>query len=452
MDLIDLLKSPEGKTLEFKRDLSSHMGIIRTMVAFANTAGGTIILGVEDKTKHICGVKDPLFLEEKLANLVNDLITPQLLPEIEVVPWRNVYLLVIQIFPSSIRPHFLKQSGAEKGTYIRVGSTNRLADKIMLTELQRLKIADSFDRQSIPELSSEAIDFRVASELFAPIRTLTKADLESMDFVTVYQQKTVPTVGGMILFGKDRLKYFPDAWIQVGRFAGTSKNTISDTREITSYPILAIDEVMEFVKKHAMHGIEIKGTRNTETWNLPLTAIREAIINAVVHADYAQQGAPIRLAIFDDRIEIENPGLLLFGLTIDEIKRGVSKLRNRSIGQIFYRLGLIERWGSGIKRIIDSCKDSGFAEPFFEEIGIHFRVTIFTQKITTPLLSSTEQSIIDVLKNADGLSTKEIADAIKKSQRTTRTRLIHLIEEGWVVEISKGMHDPGRKYFYKAGR
>src|SRR3989338_11637348 len=122
-------------------------------------------------------------------------------------------------------------------------------------------------------------------------------------------------------------------------------------------------------------------SKHKKTWNLPLTAIREAVINAIVHADYAQLGSPIRLAIFDDRIEVENPGLLLFGLTIEEIKRGVSKLRNRVIGQVFYRLGLIERWGSGIRRIIDSCLEAGFAEPLFEEIGTHFRVTIFTEVI-----------------------------------------------------------------------
>ncbi len=248
----------------------------------------------------------------------------------------------------SFRPHYLKQQGIEKGTYIRVGSTNRLVDKTMLSELQRIKIEDSFDRQPLAELNSEAIDFRAASELFAQVKTLNKVDLESLELITTCQQKKVPTIGGLILFGKDRFKYFPDAWIQVGRFAGTTKSKIIDTQEITSYPILAIDEVMSFVKKHAMHGLEIKGMRHTDVWNVPLTAVRETIINAVVHADYSQHGSPIRLAIFDDRIEIINPGLLLFGLTVDEIKQGISKLRNRVIGQVFYRLGLIEQWGSGI--------------------------------------------------------------------------------------------------------
>jgi ATP-dependent DNA helicase RecG len=449
MNIIDLLKKPEGKTLEFKRDLSSPSGVIRTMVAFANTAGGTIIIGVEDKKRYVCGVQDPLALEEKLANLTNDHIVPQLLPEIEVVPWRNTYLLVIQVFPSSVKPHYLKKKGLEKGTYIRVGSSNRLVDKTILTELKRVKLEDSFDKQAMVDLHSEAIDFRAASELFSPPRKLSESDLVSLDLVTTYQRKKVPTAGCILLFGKERLKIFPDAWIQVGRFAGITKTHIIDTQEITVYPILAIDEVIAFVKKHAMRGIEIKGTRHTETWSLPLTAIREAVINAIVHADYAQLGSPIRLAIFDDRIEIENPGLLLFGLTIDEIKRGVSKLRNRVIGQVFYRLGLIERWGSGIRRIIESCLEAGFPEPIFEEIGTHFRVTLLTQAIKEPSIDAVDQTILEALKNSDGLSTKEVAEAIKKSQRATRTRLVKLIEKGLVIEIGVGMNDPGRKYFLK---
>jgi ATP-dependent DNA helicase RecG len=471
MDIAHLLKQPEGKTLEFKENLSSPRGVLRAIVAFANTAGGTVIIGVEDKSKHVCGVEGPHALEEKLANLIDDNIAPQILPEIEVVPWRNLYLLVVQVFPSSVRPHYVKQDGPEKGVYIRVGSTNRLADSIMQTELRRVKIEDSFDKQPISTLSLEAIDFRVASELFTPVRKLAQVDLESLDLVTTYQEKKVPTVGGLILFGTDRLKYFPDAWIQVGRFSGVTKTKIFDTQEITSYPILAIDEVMNFIKKHAMHGIAIPGagygggsgsgagfgdgagyggrslSRHAETWSLPLTAVREAIINAVVHADYAQQGAPIRLSIFDDRIEIENPGLLLFGLTVDEIKRGVSKLRNRVIGQVFYRLGLIERWGSGIRRIIDSCREAGFAEPLFEEIGTHFRVTLFTQSISDPFLDEIEYAIIRVLTDKNGASTKEISEKIGRSVRATRTRLNVLIEKGLVIAVGSGVNDPQRKYF-----
>jgi ATP-dependent DNA helicase RecG len=86
-------------------------------------------------------------------------------------------------------------------------------------------------------------------------------------------------------------------------------------------------------------------------------------MNAIVHADYAQQGAPIRIALFDDRIEIENPGLLPFGLTIEDIMQGVSKLRNRVIGRVFHELHLIERWGSGIQRMTSACQEAGLRAP-----------------------------------------------------------------------------------------
>lgn len=447
MDIITLLKSPESKTLEFKQDLSSPNGVMRTLVAFANTAGGTIVIGVKDKEKHVCGVVDPFLLEEKLANLINDHITPQILPEIEVIPWRETYLLVAQVFPSSTKPHFLKQAGLEKGTYIRVGSTNRLADEIMIAELQRVKFDDSFDKRLMPELTVEDIDFEAMSEQFSSIKKLNQSDLHSMDLVATHQGKTVPTAGGIILFGKNRLKYFSDAWIQLGRFSGTKKTHIIDTQELKIYPIDAIEDVIAFTKKHAMHTVKIMGVKNTEKWSLPLIAIREAIINAVVHADYSQRGSPIRVAIFDDRIEIENPGLLLFGLTIEEIKRGVSKLRNRVIGQVFYRLSLIERWGSGVGRIVDSCLEFGFPEPLFEEIGTHFRVTLFTQAINKVELNEVDKEIIYWLKQATSLSTKEISLHIKKSQRATRARLVNLIEKGIVAEIGKSSTDPRKKYY-----
>ena len=89
MDLVALLTRPEGKTLEFKRDLSSPDGVLKTLIAFANTAGGTLLLGVEDRTRNVRGVADALDVEERLANLVSDSITPRLLPEIEILPWRR---------------------------------------------------------------------------------------------------------------------------------------------------------------------------------------------------------------------------------------------------------------------------------------------------------------------------------------------------------------------------
>lgn len=447
MDITILLKQPEGKTLEFKRDLSSHEGILRTVVAFANTAGGILVVGVEDKTKNIIGVQEPLGIEEKLTNLISDLIEPRLLANIEIKPWRKTYLITVQVYPGSNKPYYFKRHNAQKEAYVRVSSSNRVADKLLIEELKRFSHQESFDEQAYPELNSEAIDFRVASELFAPIKKLKRSDLETLHLITKYQGHKVPTIGGIILFGKERGHYFPDAWIQVGRFDGTNKQHIADTREIKTYPPLAITETMEFVKKHIQISLKINQLQHAEQWSIPQVAIREALINAVVHADYSQRGAPIRLSIFDDRIEIENPGLLPFTLTVDDISQGVSKLRNRVIGRIFHELKYIERWGSGIQRMFASCQESGLQEPKLEEIGTHFRVTIFNTRTYAPQINTLDKSILDLLANGKGYSTQQLAKHIDISARSTRIHLLKLIERGLIVEIGANPTDPKRRYF-----
>ncbi|HSW69772.1 MAG TPA: helix-turn-helix domain-containing protein [Gammaproteobacteria bacterium] len=450
MDITQILKLSESKTLEFKQDLSSPEGVLRTLVAFANTSGGTLVIGVEDKTRHVRGISDPLLLEERLANIISDSISPRLVPNIELSPWRDTYIILVQIYPSNNRPHYLKNKGVEKGTYVRIGSTNRVADSILIKELSRYTLSESYDEEPMPALSSEAIDFRVASELFSEYRKLKVSDLETLKVMTKYQGRMVPTVGGMILFGENRERYFPDAWIQAGRFKGTHKKDILDSQEIRAYPVIAVDEAASFIKKHLMHSVEISGLRRKEQWTIPLIAIREAIINAIVHADYSQRGAPIRIAIFDDRIEIENPGLIPFNLTLDDLYHGISKLRNPVIGRIFHELKLIERWGSGIKRMIEACLDAGLEKPFLEEIGTHFRVTFFTEKKHAKRdfqLDKIDEAILRSLKNGKGLSTQQIADEIDRSSRSTRSRLIILVARGLVVEIGSSPKDPKRKYY-----
>lgn len=447
MNLLEILKRPEGKTLEFKRDLSSPEGALRTIVAFANTAGGTLLIGVDDATRAVRGVKDPLDLEERLANIISDSIMPRLAPDIEILPWRDTHLLMVQVYPSPTRPHFLKREGAEVGVYVRVGSTNRHADTEMIAELRRFSRGEAYDEQALPDLDSEAIDFRAASESFASVRKLKRADLDLLRLVTTHQGKKVPTVGGVLLFGRDRLLHFPDAWIQAGRFDGVDKSRIADHVEIRSHPVAAIETAIEFIQKHGRHGAEIGAVRRKELWSLPPVAVRETVINAVAHADYAQRGAPIRIAIFDDRLEVENPGLLPFGLTVDDLRQGVSKLRNRVVGRIFHELGLIEQWGSGVQRMLKACREAGMAAPALEEIGNRFRVTLFTTRHDKPTLDPTDQGILDALADGNGKSTQEVAAAIARTPRATRTRLVKLIGHGLVREVGSSPQDPQRRYF-----
>ena len=447
MDLVDALKRHEGKTLEFKRDLSSPEGVLRAVVAFANTAGGTLLVGVEDSTRHVRGVRDPLNMEERLASLISDRILPRLVPEMEILPWRKTCVLALRIYPSSSRPHYLKPEGPEGGVYVRVGSTNRKADSELVEEMRRFSRGEPHDEQAMPELDSEALDFRVASQLFASVRKLKRSDLETLRLVTRHQGRKVPTVGGMLLFGMERERYFPDAWIQAGRFRGTDKSQIIDRAEIRTYPTESVEGAIAFVEKHAMRSAEIGPVRRRDRWDLPPVAVREAVVNAVVHADYAQRGGAIRVSIFDDRLEVENPGLLPLGLTVDDLLRGISKLRNRVLGRVFHELGLIEQWGSGIQRMSRSCREAGLQPPVFEEIGLRFRVTIRTERKGPPSLDATDQAILAALSAAEGLSTRDIAGTIGRTPRTARTRLAKLVGRGLVRVIGTSPQDPSRRYF-----
>ncbi|WP_322762015.1 helix-turn-helix domain-containing protein [Frankia sp. Cr2] len=446
VDLLELLRRPEGKTLEFKRDLSSPAGVVKSVVAFANTSGGVLVIGVDDGSRHVRGVAEPLDLEERLANVISDQIAPRLVPEIEIIPWRGTHVVAVEVFPSPIRPHYLASTGLDAGVYVRVGSTNRRADPDLVEELRRYARGEAYDEQPLPELDSEAVDFRAASELFAPVRKLRRADLETLRLLTVHQGRTVPTVGGVLLFGHDRARLFPDAWIQAGRFAGTDKSRLLDQAEIRSHLPQATEDAIGFIQKHSLHGVEIGPVRHTDRWSIPPVAVREAVINAVAHADYRQHGAPIRVAIFDDRLEVESPGLLPFGLTVDDLHRGVSKLRNRVIGRVFHTLGLIEQWGSGIQRMTAACLDAGFPPPLLEEIGIRFRVTLFTTRVTAPTMDETDRAILNALTENGGL-TSEVAAAIGLSTRATRTRLARLVERGLVREIGTSPSDPRRRYY-----
>ena len=446
MRLEDLLRQNEGKTLEFKRDLSSPAPALRTLVAFANSAGGRLVIGVEDRTRAVVGIQAPLDLEERLANLIADSIEPRLVPEIEIVPWRKTQVVVATVHPSGSRPHHIKAVGAARGTYVRLGSTNREADAALIAELGRRTSTETFDEQPILDLDSEAIDFAVASQSFVERRSLRRQDLEALGLVSRRQGKTVPTVGGLLLFGRDRLSRYPDAWIQAGRFAGTDRTELIDRANLTDYPVTALEQAVSFVERNTRLGMSIGRLQRHEVPAVPPAALREALVNAVVHADYAQRGAPIRVAIFDDRVEIENPGILLPGLTIEELHEGLSRVRNRVLARVFNELGLIEQWGTGVRRMVDACTRAGLPEPEFAEVALRFRVILRTEPIGPATFDATEKRILDYIAEGEGRSTAAIARHVGLSTRATQHRLAELEQRGLIAVVGSGPSDPRRRW------
>ena len=396
--------------------------LLKTLVAFANTAGGRLIVGVADD-QQVLGVSHPLDEEERLCSLIADGIAPRLVPNVEMITVDGKTLLMVDVFVSGSRPHWLKAEGPEHGVYVRLGSSSRQADQALIDELRRTAEGVVFDELPMPELDLEDLDLVSAKGLFGGISALDDQALRTLKLVTKYQGRLVPTKGAVLLFGKERTQHFSDAWVQCGRFVGTDKAAIFDHIDIHEPLPQAVESIMLFLKKHAMRGADFTEARRKDVWSIPLTLLREAVINALVHSDYSQRGAPIRIAFFDDRIEIENPGILLPGMTMEEMRLGVSKIRNHVIARVFRKLNLIEQWGSGVRRIYSEALALGLPEPQFLEVGMRLRVVVrFVELVATTQVTEqvTEQVERFLACLRDGpLSVREALQQLQLKHRPT---------------------------------
>lgn len=444
MRLEEILRQPEGKRIEYKVDLSSPQPLLRSLVAFANSAGGTLVIGVSDD-RSVRGLADPLAVEARLANLIADSIAPRLVPDIDIVRWRTTNVIIVSVHLSPSRPHRMISDGS---VYVRIGASNRRADPELIEEMRRSARFESFDESPYPSEPIGAIDLEAVKTEFAPRRRIKRSDLSVLGLSTDYQNVEVPTIGGLVLFERHRTA-FPDATIRCARFDGLNRSNRLDSRDLTSSSLPAmVRDTMTFIDDHFSRRVVVTGLSNEVRRPIPLVAVREALVNAVVHADYSQRGGPIRAALFDDRLEIENPGLLPAGIAIEDLTTGISRVRNKVIARTFKELGYIEQWGSGIARMTEELTRAGMQPPVFEEIGGRFRITFSTAAVSTPQLAADHQALLISLRAAGlvGLSTAALARVIGKSARTTRTRMQQLVELGLAYEIGSGPNDPRRRY------
>ena len=375
MNLPDLLNSPEGKTLEFKRDASSLKPILKTLVAFANTAGGTLVIGREDNGS-VVGVGNVLQEEERLANAIADGIRPAMTPEIDICSHDGKSLLLVHV-PHWRGPFYVKAEGAEDGVYVRLGSTNRRAGPELLAELQRALSGLSFDQMPCPDVSADDLDAGKVGRFFSQLgRDVSQEHLETLGVLVPQGGRLVPSHGGLILFGSDaaRRRLFPEAEMRCARFRGTDKVEFIDRLDLEGTVLEALDEAPKFIRRNTRLAAKIETMRRQDIPEYPVLALREVLVNAVAHADYSLTGMRLRVAIYADRLEVENPGMLPFGMTLDDFKAGVSRLRNRVIARVLRELGLVEEWGTGYLRITEACREGGYPAPEWEEHGPCLRV------------------------------------------------------------------------------
>ena len=356
-DIKQLIIQKENRKLEFKQTLPNADKIIKTAIAFSNSQGGDLIIGVADNNQ-LVGINDDdiINFEENISNIIYDNCSPTIIPEIYTVIVDQKILLVVHFYPSNQKPHFIKKYGKHKATFVRVGSSNRLATMEIIEELERQKRRISFDSVINYELEYKENIF-VLLDKHIEQKLDTKPSLsiyEKFKLIKKERDKYFLTNLGM-LFSIHKNDYFPLVKIECARFKGENTKIFLDQATFDEDIIESIENTMKFIKRNIRLGATIGEIYRQDRWEYPLLALREVIINAVVHRDYSILGSDIKVAIFDDMIEITNPGV--FMIDKEKLGLGYSELRNQNLGNLFKKFQIIEQWGTGYEKIKNELKN-----------------------------------------------------------------------------------------------
>ncbi len=364
-NLKELIQKGESKTIEFKERVTGNLNIAKTAVAFSNTAGGRLLIGVRED-KEIIGVSEDIFkLQDRIVSIIFDSCYPIIRPEIYTTSIDDKVVMIVEFFKGSNLPYFIKFDGIDNGVFLRIGATNRRADHEMIKQLERERKNVSFDEEVNYEYEFSNLNLSKLEEKFNLMnKTLTDEKLLSLKLIKLAKNKVLPTNGLLVLLGEPE-----NVVTKCSRFKGKDMTVFIDKKELAGDLFQQLEDCVNFVKNHINLNAEISGLQRNDRYEIPEVAIREAIVNAIVHRDYSNHGRDVKVAVYDDRIEVVSPGPLPNGLTNEEILNGRSEIRNRVIARVFKELGYIEQWGSGISRMKSLCLMEKLKEPLIEETG-----------------------------------------------------------------------------------
>ncbi len=419
------IRNGESRKVEFKREAPTGRKVAQTAVAFANGAGGDILFGVQDDGT-IMGLSDEQLSSypDRLSSMVFDSVRPSLIPEIFSVRISEKTILALRIHPGHAKPYFLQAEGEVDGVYIRIGATNKKADRPMLQELARQSKNLSFDEEIAYDQSLSDIDTTAFQREFGQYtgNELSHSQLENLRLAKSVHGTLHATQGLQLLAGST--EDFPYARVQCALFKGTTPSEFIDRKELTGTLVAQIEDAMAFLKQHIPLSGKIEGIQRIDRYEISMIALREAVVNAIVHRDYAIAGSDIKIAIFDDRLEITSPGTLPNALDIEEIGTGRSEIRNRAIAATFKRMGIIEQWGTGTAKILEECREY---VPSFRESGGFVKVVFPRPKqMSTRKQTPTQDGSQKGSQNGSQKSSQKILLTLAKDPHCTIAQLAEI--------------------------
>lgn len=378
MDLKKIVSQGESETIEFKKSLSESKEMIKTISAFANTKGGRIFVGVSNYGK-VLGVEIGKDTVERLANHITQNTDPKVHPHITVEKIDEKQIIIIKVKESS--DHLVLAFGRP---YRRVGkSTLRMSkDEYERLILEKHKDKIQFDTQinlkaTIKDINRDRLKWflrKAKEERNYDIDPETPL-MEALNRLNLIQDKKL-TNTAILLFGKDPQKFFPQVKIRAGRLKGVEGLDFIDMKVLEGTIPELREKAMKFIMGHIRHAIFFDANRRYDKWEYPLRAIEEVLNNTLAHRDYFSN-AEIQLSIYDDRIEVWNPGELPKSLTLEDLRKNHKSIpRNKVLADKLFLIKIIEQWGKGTNRIIDEMKQNNLTEPLFQNLSGGFEVTL----------------------------------------------------------------------------
>ncbi|MGD2085817.1 MAG: ATP-binding protein [Candidatus Aminicenantes bacterium] len=393
-ELLEMIRNGENSGVEFKRDTIDNRSMAKEIVAFANLAGGYLLLGIDDDGSIVGVTRNNL--EEWVMNACRHKIRPELIPYFEIIkdvePDKDIALVHVD---RGWSVHHLWHNN-HRTYYIRVGSQSREASPEELERIFQQRGAFRLEIRAVSGTSIEDLDLRRLEDYFTRVRQqeIPEDDdiqgwerlLINTDFMTEQNHNKAVTVAGLLLFGKTPYRFLPQASIDAAAYPGKEKDYTAKTRTALLGPLTPlfsskgmmesglVEEAMDFVRRN----IDVKtyledDVRRKDRWDYPLEAVREGVVNALVHRDYLLSGTNIELSIYEDRLEIISPGRLPNGITPERMRTGCRTARNQLLKDVMRDYGYLEHMGMGIPRkIIKGMLEHNGTLPDLVEDGEQF--------------------------------------------------------------------------------
>jgi ATP-dependent DNA helicase RecG len=421
------LFSAESTNIEWKREYTSD--ISKTVIAFANTSGGELYIGIADDGS-AAGIADVDATMLQVSNSVRDSIKPDVTLFVDYrqdsIDGKTIIKVAVQKGTSC--PYYLAGKGIRpEGVYVRQGASTVPATETAI--LRMIKETDGEKYEDVRSLNQELTFSETESEFkrqnipFGPTQQKT---LGLMNAGGIY------TNLGLLL--SDQCIHT----VKTAVFEGASKAVFKDRREFAGSLLRQLNDIYEFIDRHNRNRSEIAGLYRTDKRDYPSEAVREVLLNALVHRDYSFSDSTL-ISIFDDRIEFVSIGGLVKGISFDDMMLGISVARNRNLANVFYRLTLIEAYGTGVPKIIRSYGTFS-AKPRIEVTDNAFKVTLpnTNEASEKTFLNENERVVMDLFKDREFVVRKDIEAALSISQAMAVRLLKGLVNKSEIRTVGGG--------------